>query len=225
MDFLQSQGRLNALVHSRTGYFRKVSFQKYSPWIFIVILLIHFFLVIIILNAKIRRGESFTAEPVMQIVRIAPDYKISIPEPTQPIVDIKSHNLYLDSPELDFSEIYESPLDLSIPQSDLPYQLPDQAAQQYKNVFDPKLRKKLLEAQPFNASRKIAKPNSWTEADGRTFVDIGNGMCLVSMPKTDSHERGTNWGHTRCGKTNSEKMMDNVNADLEARKHPSLNAN
>ena len=78
----------------------------------------------------------------------------------------------------------------------------------------------MIEAQSLNKPRAKEKSNSWTEADGRTFVDMGDGHCLVSMPKTDPRERGTNWGHARCGKTNSEKMIDNVAADLEARKHP-----
>jgi hypothetical protein len=110
--------------------------------------------------------------------------------------------------------------DLSDYKSAIPYELPNANDAKYRDVFDPKLRQKLIDAEVFNKPRAKEKTNSWTEIDGRVFVDMGNGECLVSMRKVDSRERGTSWGMTRCGKTYSEKMMDSVMADFESRKNP-----
>jgi len=161
--------------------------------------------------------RKFASEKAIHMINVLPEPVKSISEPEKPDV-IKPRITQLVLPSLQFSEPAQSQLD--IPFDDSSYELPSELSHQHENIFDPKLRKKLIEAQRFNVLRQQEKVKSWTEADGRTFVDMGDGMCLVSMPQADSSARGTNWGMTRCGKTNSEKMMDNVNADFESRRHP-----
>jgi hypothetical protein len=87
-------------------------------------------------------------------------------------------------------------------------------------VFDPKIRQKLIEARSLNRSPAKEKEGSWTTSDGRVFTEIGDGNCLVPKLKTDWRDRGTSYDTVRCGKNDSEKMMDNVLADFESRKNP-----
>ena len=83
-----------------------------------------------------------------------------------------------------------------------------------------KMRQKLIDAEIFNRARIKGQTSDWKEIDGRDFVAKGDGKCFVSMQQVDSRDRGKNWGGTRCGKTDSESMMDRVNADFESRKNP-----
>jgi hypothetical protein len=220
MGELQLQGRLSSLMHGRINYSARTVLQNNSPLLFVIIILIHLLLIAIALNTKFKQRDRSPFESIMQLVQLQPKETVYASEHEKPNIAFKRSAIYLKTPELSFKEIYNSELDLSLPQSNQLYQLPDEAAAQYADVFDPKLRKKLMDSRRFNISRKVENPTSWTEIDGRVFVDMGNGECLVSMTKVDWRERGTNWGVTRCGKTGSEKMMDNVTADLEARKHP-----
>ena len=146
------------------------------------------------------------------------DKSVLVVEP--PSFDFHPQFNYPVIPDIEFDEVNQKDIDLVQSKLDKPYEFPNKNNTRYKDVFDPKLRQKLIDAQGFNTARRAEKPISWTQADGRTFVDMGDGSCFVSMPKVDSRDRGTNWGATRCGKADSEEMMDNVMADFEARKRP-----
>lgn len=224
MEIFQLQGRLNSFVQGRISYSSKTALQHNSLRVLIIIVLAHLLLIFIAFNAKNRQHEFFPLETIMQLVQLQPEKAVSADEPEQLSIEFKNTPIHLALPELssalNFTETYKVELDLSLPPSDQLYEFPDESFEQYKNVFDPKLRKKLIDAQVFNIPHKAEKPTTWTEIDGRVFIDMGNGQCFVSMQKIDSRERGTNWGFTRCGKTDSETMMDNITADLEARKHP-----
>lgn len=220
MGVFQLQGCLKSLMRVSINSSSKAILQNDSPLVFVIIVLIHLLLIALALNTKFKSRERSPFESIMQLVQLQPEKPVLISEREQPNIDFKTNSIYQGVPELNFKEINKSELDLRLPQSDRLYELPDATAEQYTDVFDPKLRKKLIDAQVFNIPRKKEKPTSWTESDGRVFVDMGNGQCFVSMQKMDSRVRGTNWGMTPCGKTDSEKMMGNVTADLEARKHP-----
>jgi hypothetical protein len=104
--------------------------------------------------------------------------------------------------------------------SDAPFDLSDKNNQRYKNIFDPKMRKKLIEAQSLNQFSQRSNSTSRISFDGKTYVSVGNGDCMVSMEKMDNQERGTNWSTNRvkCGQSDEDKMMENINADIESRK-------
>lgn len=214
MGYFQLQERLGLFetVHFSS---RRVS-KNQSSLVMGIIILVHAVIILLVLNVKIRQRE-YAPEKNLHMITVLSKPVELIPEPDKPNVP-EPRSWQLVVPQIQFSEPTQSQLDT--PLNDSSYELPSEASNQYQNVFDPKLRKKLIDAQSLNVPRKQAKSKNWTEADGRTFVDIGDGMCLVSMPIVDSRQRGTNWGMARCGKTDSEKMMDSVNADLEARKHP-----
>lgn len=215
MGYFQLQGRfgLSEPVHSP---FRRAS-KNQSSLVLGIIIFVHVAIILFVLNQKIKQRELIP-EKILHMINLLPEKVEPMLEPKKPEIMIEPRQLQLTTPQLQFSETVLSPLNSLT--NDLPYEFPSGNSGQYENIFDPKLRKKLIDAQHLNTPRKAEKSKSWTTSDGRTFVDIGDGMCLVSMPNLDSHSRGKNWGKTRCGKTDSEKMMDNVNADLEARKHP-----
>jgi len=182
--------------------------------------IIHLVVALMFIFASNKNGVSLEQQSFLQVIKLKvkdPEINMELRSPSINF-PIKIRPVIL--PTLDFDQSLHAELEKEYSNSDIPYQLPDKNSELHKNVFDPKMRKKLIDAQGFNTPRKVEKSKSWTEADGRTFVDMGDGMCLVSMSKIDSHERGTGWGMTPCGRTDSEKMMDNVLADFEARRHP-----
>jgi hypothetical protein len=151
---------------------------------------------------------------------LLPEVKKTAIEIERPDINFQTKVVDIKLPKIDINDDSLLHISLSDYPSDTPYELPNSNDAKYRDVFDPKMRQKLIDAQGLNRQRAKEKSSSWAESDGRVFIDMGNGNCLVSMAKTDSRERGTNWGSTRCGKTDSEKMMDSVMADFESRKHP-----
>ena len=194
--------------------------RKASGFIFAIIVIAHGVLIILVLNSKSKSQEYTATETLLQLVELSPEKHLLRAELEEPEVIFQFNTIHSKLPDIDIKDIPLRGADLGDYLSTVPYELPNSNDARYRDVFDPKLRQKLIDAQAINKPRAKEKSTSWTEIDGRTFVDMGNGECLVSMQKVDSRERGTNWGMTRCGKTDSEKIMDNVTADLEARKHP-----
>jgi hypothetical protein len=199
-----------ASVHQKIDSKRKSFFA-------IVVLILHGIVILIFANLKHIQPSSLNSS--LQMIQLKPEVVESVLV-IEPSFDFHPQINYPAIPGIEFDRVNQTDIELIHALSDKPYELLDKNNTRYKNVFDPKLRQKLIDAQGFNAPRIVEKPSSWTEADGRTFVDTGNGNCLVSMFKADSRDRDTNWGHTRCGKSDSEGMMDDVMADFEARRNP-----
>jgi hypothetical protein len=139
-----------------------------------------------------------------------------------PVVERASVKTTLVLPEIILEEQPALALPLDYPQSN--YQLPNPNDAKYRDVFDPKMRQKLIDAQSLNIVRSAEKQKSWTASDGTIFLDNGDGQCRNSMPNSDTHSTATNWStltlNVPCSKDEGGRMMDNVNADLAARKHP-----
>lgn len=190
--------------------------RRQSSFVLGVILLVHALVIVLVFSDR-ERPQKTRPEKILRLINV-----LSKPEETNsvlPELTVKPLQLsHWNPPTIQIAEPVISPLD--IPISDSSYELPSKTSGQYENVFDPKLRQKLLDAQSLNKPRSKESLGSWTESDGRVFTYIGDGMCFVSMPKMDSRDRATNWGMTKCGKTDSEKAMDRVNADFESRRGP-----
>jgi hypothetical protein len=219
MAIIGLQDRLGFLDGRFSGYSPRYQAKRNSGAILIAIVMAHGLFIFIALTTKTKQRENIPVQPLLQLIQLQPENLVVL-ELEKPNVSFQSSAVHLQLPEIDITFSALIHLDLSDYQSTVPYALPNPNDAKYRDVFDPKLRQKLIDAQAINKPRTKEKSTSWTEIDGRTFVDMGNGECLVSMQKVDSRERGINFGFTRCGKTDSEKMMDNVTADLEARKHP-----
>lgn len=190
--------------------------RRQSTLVLGVILLVHAFVIVLAFNDR-EKPQKSVPEKILLLINVLP--KPEEASSTLPELEVKPFQLpYLSHPSIQIAEPVMSPLD--IPINDSSYELPSKTSGQYENVFDPKVRQKLLDAQNLNKPRSKESVGSWTESDGRVFTYIGDGMCFVSMPKVDARDRGTNWGMTKCGKNDSEKAMDRVMADFESRKAP-----
>lgn len=209
MGTFQLQGRLG-LFRLFNSSPRHVSKNK-SSLVLGIIIFVHAMIVFLVLNEKIKQRE-FAPEEILRMVNVLPENEKLVLEPEKPEVIVNQRPLQFNIPQIQLPELV--PLPSEIPLNTLP----SENSGQYGNVFDPKLRQKLLDAKRFNMPRAAEKSNTWTTQDGRTFVEVGDGVCMVSMRQVDSRDRATNWGFTTCGKTNSEKAMDRVNADFESRR-------
>jgi hypothetical protein len=209
MFFLNSQGWLGNLWFTRVSVAHGRRSAPKSVTTFIVIVLLHVGIIVIALQVKSAKRDDATT----------PSFKMIYLSPRERPVELE-----LQAPSVKFSptQIPTTP-EIVIEEQSLSTVIFDRAssnAASDSQVFDPKVRQKLSDAQIFNRARVNGQSRDWKESDGRDFVARGDGDCFVSMQKMDSRERAKNWGGTRCGKTDSESMMDRVNADLEARKNP-----
>lgn len=209
MVFLNLQGRLGDFGFARAGYTHERSAKPKSALVFFAIVFLHFALIFIALNIKSKQPEA-TSAPYFKMIYLSPQKPSVELEVKAPLLELSPTKTPM-VPEIVIEE-YSAPI-VSLEAS------PSNSVNN-SQVFDPKMRQKLSDAQPLNRTRFKAQLGNWKESDGRDFVAKDDGECFVSMRQVDSRDRGKNWGSTRCGKTDSESMMDRVNADVEARKHP-----
>lgn len=219
---LSSYNQNGFALGDRFGYSSKRLSRKTSGFIFATIVIAHGVLIILVLNSKLKPREYKTRETLLQLVELSPEKYLSVADLEKPVVIFHLNAIHNKLPDVDIKDAPIKKADVTNYQSSVPYELPNKNDKLYSDVFDPVLRKKLQEA---NANRKPKKHdtlNTWQTSGGTTLVDMDDGECIASMPKIDSRQRGTSWSMLRvkCGKTDSEKMMDNVMVDLEAREHP-----
>ena len=217
MVLLNLQGRLGDLWFARASYLQARRSKSGSIVTFIAILLFHLVLIVVVFNAKLKQRET-SAVPALKMIYLLQEKPPDQTELHIPVVERVSINASVVVPEIIIDEQSALVIQLDLPQSS--YQLLDPNETKYRDVFDPKARQKLIDAQGFNRPRVTGKEGSWTTSDGRVFTEIGDGNCLVPKLKTDWRDRGTSYDTVRCGKTDSEKMMDSVMADFESRKNP-----
>jgi len=191
-----------------SGYNVRYKSNRHSLCATIIVVVLHFAIILLAINLKSTQ-KSYQLQPSLQMFKLQEEHPVRDITPELPIIKPSSNLTHIALPSLNFLEYRESLIDYSIP-----YELPNKNAEQYKDVFDPRLRKKLIEAQSLNR-RKPERSGGWTEMDGREFIEKGDGLCNVSMQNIDVHSKAKNWGFTRCGKTDSEKSMDRVMADYE----------
>ena len=217
MRFLNLQGRTGYLWFAGASYAHERTIKPKSVLVFFAIVLLHLVLIFIALNIKSKQRE-ISVMPAFKMICLSQEKPPAKTELIIPIIERVSIRSSMVLPEVVFEERQELDLRIDTPSSD--YVLPNPNDSKYRNVFDPKMRRKLIDAEIFNRARIRGQTSDWKESDGRDFADKGDGKCFVSMRQVDSRDRGKNWGGTRCGKTDSESMMDRVNADLESRKNP-----
>lgn len=86
-------------------------------------------------------------------------------------------------------------------------------------AFNPNLRQRRSETRRPAASKNTKSLKSWQDTYGNEYYQVG-GQCFMSPPQniTSAVKEGKNWYMVSCsGKTESEKMMDNVNQEMKAR--------
>lgn len=195
--------------------------RTYKVPLIIIVLCVHCILIASVLFYKPQHATH--PSPTMRYIKLEPErpnqiFPMQIPVIKQDAVDISSR--VFPPPQLHIEEtVVDYRLTLSAPDN---YQLTDKKAEAYKDIFDPRLRKQLEENYRPTRKPAVKSYESFTNVHGATVVAVGDGHCMVSMPKVDSRDRATNWGSSSdtCGRTDSQKMMDEIEKDLEARKHP-----
>lgn len=217
MVFLNLQGRLGDLGFARASYHQGRKPKQESALIFIAIALLHMILIVVALNIKSKQRE-ISVMPAFKMIYLSQEKPPAKTELNIPVIEPVSIRASMVLPDVIFEE--RPALDLRIDTSSSSYVLPNPNDSKYRDVFDPKMRQKLIDAEILNRARIKGQTIDWKESDGRDFAAKGDGRCFVSMRQVDSRDRGKNLGGTGCGKTDSESMMDRVNDDLEARKHP-----
>lgn len=197
------------------SYSRGVS-RRQSRLVLVGIILFHVLIILLMLNEKTKRA-LLLPEDHLQMISLRPEREELIDELNIPKVD-ELKPIQIRFPQI---QIAEPPLTTNESLTNYSENDLSDSAGRYGNVFDPKLRKKLMESQDLNRPRGAAKTKKWTGIDGKTYIELGDGACMVSMPKVGAQDRANNWGVTNCGKNDSEKAMDRVMADFESRKAPS----
>lgn len=192
-----------------------------SFFIFFTIFVGHVFFIDMALNHNPRSAENSFHELLLQVSILHPQKVISEFDSRLPEANIRFESVQPDFqiPAIKNIEIDKANLDLSI-DPNTHYELPSPHSDRYANVFDPRLRKQLQENHQVVSKAKIAKLRTWNDGSGNTVAEVGEGDCIRSMPGGDGV--GITWStlHFKCGKDESDRMMDNINADLDARKHP-----
>jgi len=217
MVFLNLQGRFGDLWFARASYLQGRKSKSGSIVIFIVIVFFHLALIVIALNSKIKHRETSVA-PAFKMIHLS---QVKPPDQIElhtPVVESISINASVVAPEIIIDEQSALVIQLDFPQSN--YRLPNPNDAKYRDVFDPKVRQKLIAAEPFNRVLQSSSLKSWRTSGGQMVDEIGDGLCMTALPKTDSRDRGTAYTTFKCGPSDSEKMMDSVMADFESRKHP-----
>ncbi len=185
---------------------------------FALILSLHLFLILLILNAKTSRNlQSKESSLILHLL---------LPELSKPVQVIQVQNFNHDVALgiIRFPEPEPIRVEINHPvigNEQKIYELPNQHAdvQQYENVFDPKMRKKLQESRHINSRPAHSTLKSWTDSSGIELVEMSEGECLKSMPQIgNSKEKYWSSFRVKCGKNQSDHMMDSVNADLMSRK-------
>jgi hypothetical protein len=125
-------------------------------------------------------------------------------------LSIKNINIKLQMPEIDIQSISVEGAGGNVPEGSVVYD-------EGMAIFDPRLREKMKNNRSTAIDRADNNFHTWKGQDGTQYVEVGDGDCMTSMPKVANAERGTKWSSSRvkCGKSESERMMENVERNLK----------
>ena len=204
MVFLNLQGQLGELSFTRASYHQSHRSKQESIVIFIVIVILHLALIVVVLNTKVKQREA-SVTPAFKMIYLS---QVKIPIQTElniPVIERVSIKAAMVLPEIVIEEQAQTTLDITFEQSSKHYEFPNKKAGRYKDVFDPKLRKK-LEDLPI---KTMAKPKIQYLGVGITLEDIGNGKCIYGNAFTGEGRI------VKCGPDEGERMMLNVERALD----------
>lgn len=204
MVFLNRQGQLGVLRFAHASFHQGHRSKQESIVIFIVIVILHFILIVVALNAKIKQRGPLVS-PAFKIIYLS---QINIPVQTElniPVIEHPTVKALMALPEIVIEEQTQTALDITLEQSTSHYEFPNKKAGRYKDVFDPKLRKKLEDLR----IKTIPKPKIQYLGVGVTLEDIGNGKCIYGNAFTGEGSV------VKCGPDEGERMMLNVERALD----------
>ncbi len=198
MKFLQGSSLFGVLYVARKSYLP--TSKKSSLVLFLVVFLMHVLLVFYMLKYGVKVREALVVEAQVNLMLLKPENN-SAPFSDLPINPDERSVILLEVviPEIEIKE-----LDLGVSDFNDTYELHNKNSDKYKDVFDPKLRKK-LQALPPQVKKK---PKIQYLGVGITLEDIGNGMCIYGDAL---HKTGRK---VKCGLDQGEQMMLNVEQAL-----------
>ncbi len=204
MVFLKLQEQIGYIWPTRANYYQGHRSKQEAIVIFFLIAIFHLILIVVALNAKIKRLEASVA-PAFKVFYLS---QVKIPleiELNAPVVEPAVVKASIVLSEIVIEEPTQTSLDFTIEQPTSHYEFPNKKAGRYKDVFDPKLRKR-LEDLPIKI---IPKPKIQYLGVGITLEDIGNGKCIYG----DAFHKTGNI--VKCGPDEGERMMLNVERALD----------
>lgn len=178
--------------------------------VFVIHVLIGF-----VLFSTLKNGRISTTEQSIEVRLLfneQPELTIELPEINLNLRNASTPAIKFSEPEFD-SRILMAPDDHILSANRT------LNSQTGMTVFDARLRKRLddIAAQP-KLQRAKTELRSFIDLTDNQFIDVGDGRCLRSMQKMESHQRERVYSGVDCGKTDSEKMMENIVRDVDARK-------
>jgi hypothetical protein len=204
MVFLNLKDQLGELWFVRASvHYRQRSKQESAVILFLIVIL-HLVLIVVALNAKIKQREA-AVTPAFKMIYLS---HVKIPIPTElniPVIEHPTVKASMALPEIVIEEKAQTALDITVEQPTSHYEFPNKKAGRYKDVFDPKLRKKLVEL----PIKTIPKPKIQYLGVGITLEDIGNGKCIYGNAFTGEGNI------VKCGPDEGERMMLNVERALD----------
>lgn len=178
--------------------------EQKSVVLFFLVLILHMVLIVLAFNTQIKLREA-AVTPGFKIIHLA---QVKIPVQTElnaPVIERTVINVSMALPDIVIEEQIQTAIITSIEQPKSHYEFPSKKAGRYKDVFDPRLRKK-LEDLPV---KTIPKPKIQYLGVGITLEDIGDGKCIYG--NAFSGEGRT----VKCGPNEGERMMLNIERDLD----------
>lgn len=223
MAFTSKQDWFSLFSQGAQARFPNAHLKKNSALLFALVIAFHIVIILLILSSQSASRSNAAYEKPLQLLQLQPEKEINSYNVNVQPLSVRAPEIQFVIPESinDANQIQFIESDLKVLPSADTYELPSENAHLYPDVFDPRLRKKLQENHQVVSKAKLAKLRTWKDVTGNTVVEVGEGSCIRSMPST-GNSRAANWSLLRfkCGRDEGEKMMDNVTADLEARKHP-----
>ena len=208
MEFYYLQGRLYFLFGKSVKNFSKNNLQR--AVLFISILFFHCVLFIAFMRIQLGKHQTLSLQRTFTLVSLPPERNSPILELPPPSLNFNTHLMQIPLPNIEIAESPTQTMNATSIEMDKSYELPNKSSNRYQEIFDPKLRQKLQALhQP-----SIVKPKIQSLGIGVTLENIGDGKCIYG----DAFNRTGKI--VKCGPDEGERMMNNINEELETRKHP-----
>lgn len=197
MDYIPTQGRLGLL---RSHVCVRAISKYQNAVVFVIVAFAHALIILEGLRQKITASELLS-ERVLYMIYLAPQSHKSLEELQKPKVS-QLRPVWFEAPTIQFAE---PDFASNFTHSDnTSYKLANKKAEQYRDIFDPRLREK-LENLPLRVSKKLKIQHLGV---GVTLEDIGGGLCIYGDALRKEGRK------VKCGPDEGELMMQNVEKAL-----------
>lgn len=204
MGFLHGTVSLYVVGTTRKSQFPKSSARSLLS--LLIVLFVHVLIISYTFKNRFQSTEVFAVEPQVNLILLTPEkVSPSLNNLSLGLGELSVSNFENVIPRMEFPSIEDRGLDLDSPDYNNTFELPNKNSNKYKDVFDPKLRKRLQDL----PSPKKVKPKIEYLGVGITLEHLGNGKCLYG----DAFHKTGNV--VKCGLDEGVQMMLNVERALD----------